>query len=177
MDIFNIFELRHCYRGGDFENTPIPREDLRKIVQAGLQAPSGKNAQTTTFVIVDDPGVIGEVAKIHPIPVINTAKALIACVIDKDPKNIFLDMNFVIEDCSAAVENMFLAITALGYGTVWIDGAIRIENRNKAIDEILKIPENKTVRVLLPVGVPKEKGSPPKKLPFEKRVFFNEHQI
>ena len=36
----------------------LPREDLARIVQAGLQAPSGCNAQSTTFVILDDPDLI-----------------------------------------------------------------------------------------------------------------------
>ena len=32
---------------------------------------------------------------------------------------------FGVEDYAAAVENMLLAIQALGYATVWIDGALR----------------------------------------------------
>ncbi|MHC4951653.1 MAG: nitroreductase family protein, partial [Planctomycetota bacterium] len=54
MDLFEAIKKRHCYRGG-FTDAAVSREDLTKIVQAGLEAPSGKNCQTTRFVIVDDP--------------------------------------------------------------------------------------------------------------------------
>ena len=49
MDVFEAIGKRYSYRGG-FQPRAIPREDLSKIVQAGLQAPSGCNAQTTAFV-------------------------------------------------------------------------------------------------------------------------------
>lgn len=171
MDFFDTVNKRHSYRG-EFEDTPIPRDDLRKIVQVGLQAPSGKNAQTTTFVIVDDPEIITAIATIRPIPVIATAKALIACVIDKEPKKIFHGMSFEVEDCAVATENMLLAITALGYASVWIDGALRIEGRAEMINKILEIPEDKTIRILLPIGIAKEHHLPKEKKPFEERAWF-----
>ncbi len=34
MDVFEAIEKRHSYRG-EFEQKPIPREDLKKMVQAG----------------------------------------------------------------------------------------------------------------------------------------------
>lgn len=54
MDLFEAVARRHSYRG-PYTDQPVPREDLRKIVQAGIQAPSGRNEQTTSFVIIDDP--------------------------------------------------------------------------------------------------------------------------
>ena len=38
-----------------FDGTPIPNEDLKKILQAGLEAPSGYNLQPWRFVVVRDP--------------------------------------------------------------------------------------------------------------------------
>ena len=46
MDVFEAIARRHSYRES-FRDEPVPRADLRRIVQAGLQAPSGKNAQTS----------------------------------------------------------------------------------------------------------------------------------
>lgn len=37
-----------------FDSTPIPDEDLKKILQAGLEAPSGNNLQPWRFVAVRD---------------------------------------------------------------------------------------------------------------------------
>jgi nitroreductase len=38
-----------------FDSTPIPEEDLKKIIKAGLEAPSGYNLQPWRFVVVRDP--------------------------------------------------------------------------------------------------------------------------
>ncbi len=77
MDVFEVIAKRHSYRGR-FTDAPVPREDLIKIVLAGIQAPSGKNEQTTSFVIVDQPKVLRQIAEIVDKPACNTAKAIIA---------------------------------------------------------------------------------------------------
>jgi nitroreductase len=38
-----------------FDSTPIPDDDLRQIIQAGLESPSGYNLQPWRFVVVRDP--------------------------------------------------------------------------------------------------------------------------
>ncbi len=48
MELFEAIAKRYSYRG-PFSDAPVPREDLRKIVQAGIQAPSGKNEQVISF--------------------------------------------------------------------------------------------------------------------------------
>lgn len=177
MDVFEAIAKRHSYRG-PFRDQPVPRADLRRIVQAGLQAPSGKNAQTTIFVIVDDDELV---RKISAMPQANKAmrqaKALIACAVDVCPEAVYEGYNFQVEDCAAAVENMLLAVTALGYATVWIDGWIRVENRAEAISRLLELPEGKIIRVLLPIGVPEETWMPKEKKPFETRVWFNRYRM
>lgn len=51
----NIFS-RHSYRG-TFDSTPVPRDHLRMIMEAGLVAPSCCNKQTTSLIGVDDPQI------------------------------------------------------------------------------------------------------------------------
>ncbi|GAG44975.1 unnamed protein product, partial [marine sediment metagenome] len=137
---------------------------------AGLKAPSGGNRQTTTFVIADDPGLLAEIRKIHP-----HARAVIACVTSAEPKTAYGDLQYEVEDCSAAVENMLLAVSALGYATVWIDGMLRLEGRAERLNSLLGVPADRTVRVILPVGVPAAEGPRPEKKPFEERAWFNRH--
>lgn len=170
MDIFEAIRERHSYRG-DFIQERVPRDDLRAIVDAGISAPSGCNAQSTSFVIVDEASVIQAIAEVVDKPVVNSAQAVIVCVIDKKP--VFQNISFAVEDCAAAVENMLLVITALGYASVWIDGFLRKEDRASRLAEILKIPDNLEVRVLLPLGRPVEKGHQNDRLPFEERAYFN----
>jgi nitroreductase len=172
MELFEALAKRHSYRG-PFTDAPVPREDLRKIVQAGIQAPSGKNEQVVSFVIVDDPELLRRVAAVVNRPVCNTAKAMIACV--ADPRPVFEGFSFDREDCAAAVENMLLAITALGYASVWLDGVLRVNQVAEKVGQLLGVPAGKTVRVLLPLGVPAQPGVQKEKLPFEKRAWFNRY--
>jgi len=174
MEFFEAIQKRHSYRGA-YEDIPIPREDLRHIVQAGIQAPSGINLQTTSFVIVDDANLVAQIHAMHKMQLaMQQAKAYIVCIMDRN-----LDANsglsFQVEDCAAAVENMLLAITALGYASVWIDGWLRGENRADIIGDLLGIPKNKIVRVLLPIGVPTTIVTQREKKSFEERAWFNRY--
>ena len=173
MDLFTAIEQRHCYRGG-FTPDLIPRDHLRQIVQAGLQAPSGCNAQTTTFVIVDDPARLAEIAAILDRKPVREARALIVCIAEHRP--VYNGLSFAVEDCAAAVENILLALTGLGYASVWLDGVLRVNDHARKIRTILGVPETREVRILLPVGRPSEPVTAREKLPFEKRAWFNQYE-
>ena len=172
MDRFVAIDQRYSYRG-EFSEAPVPRDDLKKIVQAGVQAPSAKNEQVASFVIVDNSQLLGQIAEVVDRPVCNTAKAMIACV--ADPRPVLGDISFAAEDCAAAVENMLLAVAALGYATVWLDGVLRVEDKAARIGKLLGVPEGRVVRILLPLGVAAEPGTQKEKLPFHKRAWFNRY--
>ena len=172
MDVFEAIEQRHSYRGG-FKEAAIPREHLERIVLAGIRAPSGVDGQTTTFVIADEPAVLARVAEVLDRQVVREARALIACVVDHRP--VLRDQSFGVEDCAAAVENMLLAITALGYATVWLDGALRGEGRGRRVADILGVPAHLELRVVLPLGVPRTAGAQKEKKPFAERAWFNRY--
>lgn len=167
MELFEAIAKRHSYRGA-YLDRPVPQDDLRKIVQAGIQAPSGCNAQSTSFIIIDDPDQMAKLREIIRI----SAPAAIACVVDPTPA--YKNTSFGIEDCAAAVENMLLAITALGYASVWLDGVLR-GGIGEQLGKLLGVPEGKRVQILLPVGVPIEQGSQPEKKPFAERAWFNRY--
>ena len=171
MNIFEAIAKRHSYRG-EFQNQPVPRNDLETIVQAGIDAPSGCNAQTTSFVVVDDPGLIARIAEIFGNrSVCTTAQAVIVCLADATPA--YGTTSFDREDCAAAVENMLLAITALGYATVWYQGYVQRDGNDKKIAGLLGVPDRLRVEVVLPIGVPVTAESPRAKKTLSERVSFN----
>jgi nitroreductase len=172
MDVFDAIAKRHSYRGG-FTDDPVPRQDLERIVQAGIQAPSGCNAQTTSFVIVDEPELRDGIAAVVDKQVVREAQAIIVCAVDHKP--VYQGKAFGVEDCAAAVENMLLAITALGYATVWLDGMLRSENRAQRIAELLGIPDEREVRIILPLGRPTTAMPQKDKHPFNQRAWFNRY--
>ena len=176
MKFFETIEHRHSYRGG-FSPETLHQEELVQIVEAGLAAPSGKNCQTTQVVIIDDPEKIAEIRGMHASnKAMQQAVAYIACIIDKEPEKVYEGYSFQVEDCAAVVENMLLAITAMGYGSVWVDGWLRIDGHADKIGKLIGLPETKVIRVLLPVGIPVETYHGPKKKPFEERAWFNTYK-
>src|SRR4051812_8066349 len=64
-----------------FDGSPIPDADLRKILQAGLNAPSGYNAQPWRFVVVRDPQqrTALQAAAFNQTKVGNASAVLVAC--------------------------------------------------------------------------------------------------
>lgn len=172
MDFFDVVKARYSYRG-EFKDQPASEEDLRRIVQAGLDAPSGMNRQTTEFVIVTDRARVQALAGIVLRESIATATAVIVLVGNPDPGP--KGVSFWVEDCSAAAENILLAAAALGYASCWIDGALRREGRAEKVALLLGVPPSRTVRILLPLGVPAEPGPRPEKKPFGERAWFNSY--
>jgi nitroreductase len=151
----------------------VARADLETIVRAGIRAPSACNAQVASFVMVDDPQLLRRIADVVGKPVCRSAKAMIACVVD--PRPVYANLSFAAEDAAAAVENMLLAVTALGYASVWLDGVLRSEERAARVAEILGVPQDKSVRILLPIGVPVEPGAPRERFPFDQRAWLNRY--
>jgi nitroreductase len=171
MDVFEAIAKRHSYRGR-FDPGPVPREDLLRIVEAGIKAPSGYNGQSTSFVIVDDPSLIAGIADVTSNDVIRGAPAAIVCVMDpfatRDKK-----FAFGVEDYSAAVENMLLAVTAMGYASVWIDGVLKENDLSRKVGDLLGVPRDREVRVILPIGVPVDHWEQHEKKPLSERAWFN----
>lgn len=170
MDLFTAVSKRHSYRG-NFLKTPVPRELMGRIVDAGVRGPSGFNAQTTEFVIVDDPDLLTSLREIVEARPLQTAPcAVVVLMRHEEPRN---GLYFGIEDYAAAAENILLAVTASDLASVWIDGALRRENRAERIAELLSVPDDREVRVLLPVGYPEGEGNQKEKKPFAERAWFN----
>ncbi len=57
MNTLGCIMTRRSYRG-KYKNQPVPREDLQKILEAGLAAPSGCYKQTTSLICVDDAEIL-----------------------------------------------------------------------------------------------------------------------
>lgn len=171
MDVFEAIVRRHSYRG-EFASQRVPRADLERIVDAGIRAPSGYNGQSTSFVIVDDPGLLVRMAEITASSLVAGAPAAIVVVMDPDvPAD--RELRFGVEDYAAAAENMLLAVTALGYASVWLDGMLRREGRAAKVGALLGVPFRREVRVILPIGVPMEARTQKEKKPFAERAWFN----
>ena len=171
MTTLETIAARRSYRG-KFLPTPVPREHLKQILEAGYHAPSGCNKQTTAFIAVDDPEVMAKLHAVIDPPVGETAPAMV-CVLTR--KIIaYRDRTYYIQDYAAAIENMLLAITALGYASCWIEGHITDTDRiGYQMQKILGVPDEYDLVCFLPIGIPAEEIRPVKKQSFDDRVWLN----
>jgi len=171
MNVLESIEKRHSYRGM-FKPDPIPRENLIKIMRAGLAAPSGCNKQTTSLIAIDDPEVLKRIQAVITPPVGETAPAAI-CVLTQRI-NAYRDKCFATQDYSAAIENMLLAIVELGYQSCWYEGHITDDDKiNEKMASILDVPSDYELVCFLPIGVAESESVMPKKKSFEERAWFN----
>ena len=169
--LLELISRRRSYRG-KYKPDRVPREHLTAILQAGLDAPSGCNKQTTSLIAVDDPAVLEKLhAAIDP-PVGVTAPAMV-CVLTQRI-NAYRDRCFATQDYSAAIENMLLAITALGYQSCWYEGHITDTDRiGDRLAAVLGVPAEYELVCILPVGIAETEPSAPAKKPFVERAWFN----
>jgi nitroreductase len=143
MDALEAIRKRRSVR--EYTGEPIPREDLLAIIDAGRLAASGHNNQPWDFVVITDQEMI-ERLKIAS-QWMEKAGAIIAVVMDPSSR-------WWLEDGAAAVENMLIASTALGYGSCWLEGyTIPREEEFKALRGV---PADKRLLTLVPIGVPVE---------------------
>ena len=171
MNTLEAMETRRSYRGR-FADTAVAREDLRRILKAGLSAPSGCNKQTASFIAVDDPELLKRLLAVIDPPIAETAPAAI-CVLTQRIIA-YRDRCYAVQDYAAAIENMLLAITELGYASCWYEGHITDEDcLGRKMAEILGVPEDYELVCFLPVGVPIEKTHPAPKKTFAERAWFN----
>ena len=122
--------------------------------------------------MVTDPGLRAQIADVLSTPATKTAPVII--VVLSEHLVAPCGMAFEVEDYAAAVENMLLAATALGYASVWMDGMTKADQANREIRAILNVPEGKTVRTILPLGVPAEPGAQNSRKSFEERCTYNQ---
>ena len=128
-----------------YTGDPIPREDLEKIVDAGRMAATGNNRQPWDFIVVTEREMIDRLKVASAW--MDRAGAIVAVVMDPSSR-------WWLEDGAAAVENMLIASTALGYGSCWLEGYTL--PREEEFKQLLGVPEEKRLLTLVPIGVPAE---------------------
>ncbi|MDR2301137.1 MAG: nitroreductase family protein [Deltaproteobacteria bacterium] len=139
-----------------FAEKPVEHEKLAKCVEAARLTPSGCNAQPWSFVVVESPDMVAEVAKATMQLDINQymAKAKAFFVVVEEyaqliPKiaKIVHSQYFARGDLGAAALSLCLEAESQGLGTCMVG----IFDRTK-IRELLNIPKDKDVFIVIAVG-------------------------
>jgi len=152
-----------------YTDAPVSEESLMKIIKAGMNAPSAGNEQPWHFVIINDRKILDSIADFHPFAQM-ARQAPVAILVCGDP-DLEKHKGMWVQDCSAATQNMLLAVTGLGLGGVWV-GIYPREKRMEGIRELLDMPGNFLPFSLIPVGHPGEEKEPNDKF-LRDRIHWN----
>lgn len=154
MDVFEAIRTRRSIRR--YENRPVEKEKLLKILEAARLAPSAANHQPSSFIVVTDPKVRGSLRSAYGQDwFINAPMIIVACA---SPEMAWVRSDreeYWKVDVTIAMQSLILAAWEEGLGTCWI-GAFREEEVKKA----LKVPPKVRVVAMTPLGYPAEKKGP-----------------
>ena len=184
MDNYIIENIKSRRSVRSFQERPISKEVIEKIVEAGKFAPSALNRQPWKFIVIDDKKVIEGLFKItkarieriykfafllrlfskdlkdqRVINALNkTAKNSHDTVFYKAPLLIFIAndtrFNKTTTDCHLAAQNMMLAAHSLGIGSCFVGRGQFIPK--KLLQKKFSLPNFYDIKVHIAFGYPKE---------------------
>jgi len=163
MDFFEVVAKRASVRS--LQPVEVTDADLERILEAGRRAPSGSNKQPIEFIVIREQETIARLSRAQGC----LADVGLTICVAADPAK----SNWWLEDVAAATTQMLLAVTALGYASVWIQGTLlRVEQELKPV---LGLPEGMRLVVALPIGKPKEPVVPREKRPLTDMVHWERY--
>jgi Nitroreductase len=154
MELLNMLLNRRSVR--QYTGEKIPKEELEKILQAGLLSPSGRNRKPWEFVVVQEKETLMKLShcRIGAAKMLENAGCAIVVFADSEKTDVWT------EDCSIAMSNMHLMADSLGLGSCWIQGRLRDaeggRTTEEACREILSVPDQYVLEAILSVGILKE---------------------
>lgn len=162
MEFFELVKARRSIRRFD-KAKKVSDEDINKILEAAIWAPSAGNTQCARFFVVKDPAIKDELAvKAGHQPFISDATAVIVVCADLDAVGRSYGARgrdtYALQDTAVAAENMLLAITELGLASCWI-GAF---DEGRAA-KILKLEDHLRPVAMIPVAYSSDRPNPPKR--------------
>ena len=138
-----------------FTDEPVSEDDVKTLLEAAMAAPSASNRKPWHYVVVTRRENLDRLADAHKYAqMLREAPLCVAVCGDTS-----ISERFWVQDCSAATENLLLAVTALGLGAVWC-GVHPSEERVKEIGEILGIEAPVRPLNIIVIGHPAETKEP-----------------
>lgn len=156
-EMLEILKRRRSIR--KFTEEKLTKEEVEKILKAGLLAPSSKNKKPVELILIEDPHTIQALKNCKNMGTAGLDSAACAIVVTADSRK----SDVWVEDASIAATMMMLEAESLSLGSVWI----QIRNRQSAsadaeieVRSLLNIPESYGVLNILAFGRKAEEKAP-----------------
>ncbi len=170
MNVMDAIKARRSIR--TYQDRPVEEEKLLQVLEAGRLAPSAHNLQDRKFIVVRDKEkrkALSAAAMGQP-SVAQAPIVIVAC--GTKTENILPSgqQTYPI-DVAIAIDHMSLEAVEQGLGTCWI-GAFQEDQ----VKQILGVPDNIRVVVMLTLGYPAESPSPRARKNLEEMVAYDSWQ-
>lgn len=137
-----------------YTNQPVSDQQVKMLLEAAMYAPSAGNEQPWHFVVIRDRQILDKVPNYHPHASM-IKQASVAILVCADTRLSKYDVDYWIQDCAAATENLLVTVQDLGLGAVWL-GVYPRQERVAGMRDLFNIPEQVIPFALIPVGYPAE---------------------
>ncbi|MFN8241704.1 MAG: nitroreductase family protein [Bacteroidales bacterium] len=177
--ILDLIRTRQSDRS--YLDKPVEKEKMERIVEAGRLAPSACNAQPWKFIVVDDKSLLSRLADAASAKLLGmnafVAQAPVQIVVIREKANFssrigaqIKKKDYSLIDIGIASENICLQACAEGLGSCmigWFD--------EKEVREILGIPSDKRVELLITIGYPAKETREKRRKPGDEVISYNRY--
>ena len=151
-DLIQLIMTRTSIRA--FQDKPVSDETVEVLLKAAMAAPSAKNSQPWSFVVIRDRALLEKLGDSLPNAKMTAAAPVAVAICGALEKALPGEArDYWIQDAAAATENFLLAVHALGLGAVWT-GVHPISERIRILKEALRLPDEIEPFCLIPFGYP-----------------------
>lgn len=137
----------------------IPDDMLKELLQAAMSAPSAVAKDPWRFIVIKDKKTLNRVAEALPNGKMlgeGGAGIIVLGDLNAAHRN---ETGYLLQDCSAATENLLLAASIIGLGACWL-GVYPVEERIAHIKTVFSLEDHIIPVAAIALGFPNEKKEP-----------------
>ncbi|HQC42482.1 MAG TPA: nitroreductase family protein [Verrucomicrobiota bacterium] len=142
-----------------YTDKSVDEESIQTLLQAAMAAPSARACDPWRFLVLTQRNVIDSVSELLPYGKMLKMAPLAIVVCGDITKAHSQSLSYMLQDCSAATENILIAAHVLGLGGVWL-GVHPNEDRMAGIRKLFTLPEEIIPVNVLSIGYPAEVKEP-----------------
>lgn len=142
-----------------YKPLPVPEKEIQDLLEAAMAAPSAVARDPWHFIVVTEKEMRQRIADVLPNGKMAAEAPLVFVVAGDLERAHDQQESFLLQDVSAAIENLLLAATGLGLGAVWLGVHPRAE-RMDALRKLFELPEGILPVSCVAVGYPARETNP-----------------
>jgi nitroreductase len=167
MDTLEDLKTRRSIR--KYQAKKVSDDLIKELLSCSMFAPSAFDKQPWQFIVINKQEIFQKILNVapHAEMIKEASHAIIIC----GDKNLQENIGLLIQDISAATENLLLAAHSLGLGAVWV-GIYPFDEIVKGIKKLFNLPGNVVPVSMAVIGYPAEKPEQPERFN-QDRVHLN----